>query len=53
VVLVLEDLLPGCRIPPDKVVRKGGYDSVDEAKSDMLRRIAQIVTGSSKPEVPR
>ncbi len=39
-VLVLEDLLPGCRIPPDKVVRKGGYKSVDEAISDMLDRMA-------------
>ena len=52
-VLVLEDLLPGCRIPPDKVVRKGGYNSVDEAINDMLGRIEHVVAGRSKPEVPR
>ena len=46
-VLVLEDLLPGCKIPPDKVVRKGGYNSVDEAINDMLGRIQRVVARSS------
>ena len=48
-VLVLEDLPLGCRIPPDKVVRKGGYESVDEAISDMVGRIERVVARSSKP----
>ncbi len=42
-VLVLEDLLPECKIPPDKVVRKGGYNSVDDAINDMLDRIKRVV----------
>jgi hypothetical protein len=42
-VLVIEDLFPSCMIPPDKVVRKGGYKSVDEALSDMLGRIRRLV----------
>ena len=50
-VLVLEDLLPGCKIPPDKVVRKGGYSSVDEAINDMLDRIERVVAGRNKLEV--
>lgn len=52
-VFVLEDLLPTCKIPPDKVVRKGGYNSVDEAIDDMLDRIERIVARSSRAEVPR
>ena len=40
-VLALEDLFP-FRIPPDKVVRKGGYDSVEEAIDDMLGRIKRL-----------
>ena len=50
-VLVLEDLLPACRIPPDRVVRKGGYNSVDEAINDMLGRIERVVTRHNKSEV--
>ena len=50
-VLVIEDLFPWCTIPPDKVVRKGGYNSVDEAIDDMLVRIERIVTDFSKPKV--
>ena len=52
-VLVLEDLLPTCKIPPDKVVRKGGYSSVDEAINDMLVRIERVVAGRNQPKVPR
>lgn len=52
-VLVLEDLLPECKIPPDKVVRKGGYNSVDEAIDDMLGRIERVVAKRNKPEVLR
>lgn len=42
-VLVIEDLFPTCKIPPDRLVRKGGYFSVDEAVVDMLRRIEGVV----------
>lgn len=50
-VLVIEDLFPGVRIPPDKVVRKGGYNSVDEAIEDMLGRIKRVVAERTKPKV--
>lgn len=49
-VLVLEDLFP-FKIPPDKVVRKGGYNSVDEATDDMLVRIKKIWVERSNPKV--
>src|SRR5207302_9036381 len=49
-VLVIEDLFP-FKIPPDKVVRKGGYNSVDEAIDDMLGRIEKIAVERSKPKV--
>lgn len=49
-VLVLEGLFP-FKVPPDRVVRKGGYDSVDEAINDMLERIKAIWTERSKPKV--
>jgi hypothetical protein len=49
-VLVLEGLFP-FKIPPDKVVRKGGYNSVDEAIDDMLERIRKIWIEKSKPKV--
>jgi hypothetical protein len=50
-VLVIEDLFPGIKIPPDKVIRKGGYNSVDEAIKDMLDRIKRIWSERSKPKV--
>ena len=43
-VLVLEDLLQR-KIPPEKVVRKGGYHSVDEAVKDMTDRLMLVVGG--------
>lgn len=49
-VLVLEGLFP-FKIPPDRVVRKGGYNSVDEALNDMLDRIKRIWTERNKPKV--
>jgi hypothetical protein len=35
-VLVLENLFP-VRIPPDKLVKKGGYNDVDVAVEDIIR----------------
>src|SRR5262245_17270063 len=49
-VLVIEDLFP-FKLPPDKVVRKGGYNSVDEAIDDMLGLIEKIWAERSKPKV--
>jgi hypothetical protein len=49
-VLVIEDLFP-FKLPPDKVVRKGGYNSVDEGIDDMLGRIETIWAERSKPKV--
>src|SRR3954466_2062661 len=39
--LKLEDLFP-FKIPPDKLVRKGGYNSVEEGVDDMLERSRRI-----------
>jgi hypothetical protein len=50
-VLVIEDLFPRVKIPPDKVVRKGGYNSVDEAIEDMLGRIKRVLAERTKPKV--
>ena len=49
-VLALEGLFK-FKIPPDKVVRKGGYDTVDEAIDDMLVRIKRIWDEKNKPKV--
>ena len=50
-VLAIEDLFPSLRIPPDKVVRKGGYNSVDEARDDMCAQIERIWTKHNQPRV--
>ena len=50
-VLVIENLFPGIKIPPDKVVRKGGYNGVNEAIKDMLERIKKVWSERSKPKV--
>ncbi len=50
-VLVIEDLFPSVKLPPDKVVRRGGYNSVDEAIKDMLDRVKRIWSERSKPKV--
>ena len=47
-VLVLVDLLPGCEIPPDMVIRKGGCNSVDEAIDDIPDRARQIVANCNQ-----
>lgn len=49
-VLVLEDLFP-FKIPPDRVVRKGGYETVDEAIDDMLVRIKSVWDAKNKLKV--
>src|SRR5262245_61003410 len=49
-VIALEDLFP-FKIPPDKVVRKGGYNSKEDAKKDILERLKEMSTERSKPKV--
>ena len=39
VVLIVEPLLPDLKIAPEKVVRKGGYETVDEATKDITDRL--------------
>ena len=39
VILVVESELPGFPIAPEKVVRKGGYGTVDEAVDDITNRL--------------
>jgi hypothetical protein len=41
VIITLEDLFP-FRIHPEKVVRRGGYTSVDEAVEDMFERLGRL-----------
>src|SRR6266516_2171758 len=50
-VLAIEDLFPSFRIPPDQVVRKGGYKNVDEARDDMYSRIERLWTKHNQPKV--
>ena len=46
-ILVLEILFPNIRIPPDKLVKKGGYNDVDLAVEDIIdnhKRLAAEAT---------
>jgi len=52
-VLVIEDMFPSCKIAPDKVVRKGGYNSVKEAVDDISARIERIVTRRNEARVEK
>jgi hypothetical protein len=39
IILVVESALPGFPIAPEKVVRKGGYETIDEAVDDITSRL--------------
>jgi hypothetical protein len=41
--VMIEDLFPGSKIPPDKIVRRGGYRTIDEAINDMIPRLRRLV----------
>ena len=41
------------RIPPDKVVRKGGYNSVDDALDDIVAEVRNVWGEHNKPRVPK
>ena len=47
VVLVLETLFP-FKFPPDKLVKKGGYNDVEKGADDILRRHKQLVADRAK-----
>ena len=51
-VLVLEDLFP-YKLHPDRLVQKGGYDDVDVAVDDILRRHRQLAAEKPKPKMVR
>lgn len=48
-VLVLETLFP-FKFPPDKLVKKGGYNDVDEAVDDIIRRHKKLTEEKNKPK---
>ena len=50
VVLTLEDLFP-FPLPPEKVVRRGGYGSVDEGAADMSARLERLWNEHHRREV--
>jgi hypothetical protein len=49
--VMIEDLFPDCKIPPDKIVRKGGYRTIDEAINDMIPRLRHVIAAHSQPKV--
>ena len=46
-IATVEDLFE-FRLPPEKVVKKGGYKSVDDGVADMTNRIREIWTKRQK-----
>jgi hypothetical protein len=48
-ILMLEELFP-LKIPPDKLVQKGGYNDVKEAVEDIIRRHKRLVAEKAKPK---
>jgi hypothetical protein len=52
-VLVLENLFPDLKIPPDKLVKKGGYNDVDVAADDILRRHRQLAAEAAQKKKVR
>lgn len=42
IVFVVEDVLPGLKVAPEKVVRKGGYQTVEEATADIVNRLRRM-----------
>jgi acyl carrier protein len=42
ILLSVDDLFPGITLPPEKLIRPGGYRSVDDAVGDMVRRFQSL-----------
>jgi len=51
-VLVLENLFP-VHFPPDQLVRKGGYNDVNDAVEDIIRRHKRLADEKAKPKKVR
>lgn len=52
-VLVLEHLFPSYELHPDRLVQKGGYNDVDVAVDDILRRHKRLAAEKAKPKKVR
>ena len=50
-VLVLENIFPLVKIPPDQLVQKGGYNDVKEAVEDIIGALAAV--GPLRPASPQ
>jgi hypothetical protein len=51
-VLVLEELFP-VKIPPDKLVKKGGYNDVDVAADDVIRNHKRLAAEAAQKQKVR
>jgi hypothetical protein len=51
-IVTIEDLFP-FKIPPDLVVRRGGYNDVNEALEDIVNRVEAIWTERQNSKVRR
>ncbi len=51
-VLVLEEIFKA-KLPPDKLVQKGGYNDVKEAVDDIIRRHKDQIAEKNKPKKVR
>lgn len=40
--LEVEDLFPGIPLPPERLIRPGGYHSIDDAVADMTGRFQNV-----------
>lgn len=47
-VQTLEDLFPGIKLPPDRLVKRGGYWNVQEGVDDILGRLRDFWSSRSK-----
>jgi hypothetical protein len=47
-VQTLEDLFPGVKLPPDRLVKRGGYWNVGEGVEDILGRFRNFWNSRSK-----
>jgi len=51
-VLVLEEVFK-VKLPPDRLVRKGGYNNVKEAVENIIRRHKGLIAEKNKPKKVR
>ncbi len=51
VIVQIEGMFPNAKLPPDKVVRAGGYRTVKEAIEDIIQRIRALILGRDNSTV--